>query len=81
MNVNSFYSLYKVAQEGLGIVSVPRQSPFLKGSDFVRLLPHLNSPKVKIYFSYLRLYESDPRILSFEKYIQSAIEKDYKIII
>ncbi|MGB0919388.1 MAG: LysR substrate-binding domain-containing protein [Holosporaceae bacterium] len=51
MTVNSTLSLYQAALEGIGICSSPIEANLFYKGKLVRVLPHIDGPKVHVYFT------------------------------
>lgn|GEM_PF-1191244 len=63
------------AQEGLGIVTLQRESPFVKQAGLIEVLPNIEAPQFKVYYSYLKAHEGNKTILSFEDHLRENIAR------
>ncbi|WP_035692155.1 LysR family transcriptional regulator [Azospirillum halopraeferens] len=68
LQVNSMYAIYRAAESGLGIAAMP--DFLLDGkSEFVRVLPDIDGPKVDAYFVYAEELRHSKRIAVFRDFL------------
>lgn len=61
--------------ENLGIILLQKDSYILKSSGLVEILPELEKPKFKIYYTYHELHRNHPSVVAVEKYLRGVISK------
>jgi DNA-binding transcriptional LysR family regulator len=58
-----------VAEEGLGIVTVPHNHPQLKKMNLVEVLPEVSGPSIEIYLIYSKEKENALKVQAFRTYL------------
>ncbi len=72
MRINSVELLAQVADAGLGIVSLSNDSLLLEKYEFVRVLPMIEGPKTKMYYSYPKSIEKLKIVNLLGHYLKEA---------
>ena len=72
MRINSVELLAQVADAGLGIVSLSSDSLLLEKYEFVRVLPMIEGPKTKVYYSYPKSIEKLKIVNLLGHYLKGA---------
>ncbi len=78
MCINSSYGLFSAAEAGLGIVSLSQESPLLRGSKLIPLLPEVVGPEIDIYYLYPQALSHFKRITIFKEFLKEIIIRDHK---
>lgn len=78
MCINSSYGLYLAAEAGLGIVSLSQESPLLRSSRLVPILPDVIGPQIEIYCIYPKALSNYKRINVFQEFLKEIIMRDHK---
>jgi DNA-binding transcriptional LysR family regulator len=78
MCINSSYGLFLAAETGLGIVSLSQESPLLRTSKLVPVLPEVTGPSIDIYYVYSQSIDNFKRIGVFKDFLKEVIERDHK---
>lgn len=78
IQVNSSLGLTKLAQDGLGIVSLSKYHEVLKGSKLVEILPDIEGPVIDIHYVYPKKLENQKRITALGEYLVEELEKESK---
>lgn len=78
IQVNSALGLTKLAQDGLGIVSLSKYHEVLKGSKLVEILPEIEGPVIDVHYVYPKKLESHKRITALGEYLVDILEKESK---
>lgn len=78
MCINSSYGLFLAAEAGLGIVSLSQESPLLRASRLIPVLPDITGPKIDIYYIYSKALGDFKRISIFKEFLQEIIARDHQ---
>lgn len=78
MCINSSYGLFLAAEAGLGIVSLSQESPLLRTSRLVPVLPDVMGPKIDIYYIYPKALSDFKRISVFKEFLKEIIKRDHR---
>ncbi|AIL12846.1 hypothetical protein IM40_03900 [Candidatus Paracaedimonas acanthamoebae] len=78
IQVNSALGLTKLAQDGMGIVSLSKYHEVLKGSKLIEILPNIEGPIIDIHYVYPKKLENQKRITALGEYLVEALEKESK---
>ena len=78
MCINSSYGLFLAAEAGLGIVSLSQESPLLRASRLIPILPDVIGPKIDIYYVYPKTLSDFKRISIFKEFLQDILTRDHK---
>jgi DNA-binding transcriptional LysR family regulator len=72
LKVNSIYGMYRAAQSGLGIATLP---DYIVGkhSELVRILPELEGPSFDAYFVYPEELRNSKRVAVFRDFLLRKI--------
>lgn len=79
MCINSSYGLFQTATSGLGIVSLSQESPLLRSSRLISVLPHVAGPKIDIYYTYPKALSHFKRIGIFKDFLKEIITRDHRV--
>ncbi len=78
MCINSSYGLFQAAEVGLGIVSLSQESPLLRSSRLISILPDVKGPEIDIYYIYPKALSKFKRITVFEEFLKEIIKRDHQ---
>jgi len=76
-SVNSLRALLELGKSGLGIISFSQESPLLKDSQLVELLPEVHGPSIDIYFSYPIQLKGIKKIDILENYLRTHVKSHH----
>lgn len=76
--INSSYGLFLAAEAGLGIVSLSQESPLLRTSKLMPLLPEVIGPRIDIYYIYPKAFRNFKRISVFKEFLKEVIKRDHR---
>lgn len=76
--INSSYGLFLAAEAGLGIVSLSQESPLLRSSRLIPILPEVVGPHIDIYYIYPKSLSNYKRISIFHEFLKDVIKRDHK---
>lgn len=76
IEVNSSMGLAKLAQDGLGIVSLSKNHEVLKSAGLVEVLPKIKGPKIDIYYVYPKKLENKKHITVLGDYLVEALKRE-----
>ena len=76
--INSSFGLFTAAEAGLGIVSLSQESPLLRSSRLVPVLPNIEGPQIDIYYIYPKAFSTYKRIRVFHEFLKEIIKRDHK---
>lgn len=76
--VNSAQGLVKVAQDGLGIVSISQYNESAQGTNLIRVLPDINGPMIDIYYIYPKKMQNFKKITVLGEYLVKILEEESK---
>lgn len=77
-SVNSLRALLELGKSGLGIISFSQESPLLKDSELIEVLPELHGPSIDIYFAYPIQLKGIKKIDVLEEYLRSYVKDNHK---
>lgn len=77
MCINSSYGLFLAAEAGLGIVSLSQESPLLRSSRLIPILPSIIGPRIDIYYMYPTALSNFKRIEIFKEFLKEIIKRDH----
>lgn len=78
ISANSLRALLHFGKSGFGIISFSRESPLLKDSHLVEILPEIAGPSIDIYFTYPVQLKSIKKIEVLEEYLQTYVKDHHK---
>lgn len=78
ITVNCLRALVHCGNKGLGIISYSQESPLLKDSNFIEVLPELEGPSIDIYFTYPIQLKGIKKIQVFEDYLREHVKNHHK---
>ncbi|MCH8091112.1 MAG: LysR family transcriptional regulator [Proteobacteria bacterium] len=76
LKVNNIYGIYRAAQSGIGIASLPDYT-IRQASQLVRILPELEGPSYDAYFVYPAELRHSKRIIVFRDYLIRKIAESH----
>lgn len=76
IQINTIQGLKSLAEAGLGIITLGHNSPIIKESNLIRVLPEIKGPIIDTYYIYSKQFRSSPRIKSFNKFLNKYFGKD-----
>jgi len=78
LSANSLRALFHFATHGFGIISFSQESPLLKGSNLVEVLPEIVGPSIHIYFTYPIQLKGIKTITVLEEYLQAYVKNHHR---
>ncbi len=78
ISANSLRALFHLGNSGFGIISFSQESPLLKDSQLVEILPEIAGPSFDIYFTYPMQLKGIKKIEVLEKYLQAYVKDHHK---
>ncbi|EKE08897.1 MAG: Transcriptional regulator, LysR family [uncultured bacterium] len=78
VSANSLRTLFHLATNGFGIISFSQESPLLKGSPLIEVLPDIPGPNIDIYFTYPVQLKGIKKIDVLEKYLQAHVKEHHR---
>ena len=73
MSVNNSRSIFEMANAGLGIISYTKESPLLKNSELLPVLPSITGSKLDIFYAYRKSNISKEVIQLFGDYLKEKV--------
>lgn len=73
LQVNSIYALYRAAESGLGIASLPDFLVDSQPTTLTRVLPDIDGPKIDAYFVYAEELRHSKRIAVFRDFLVKKV--------
>ncbi len=77
LSANSVRAIFHFGNSGLGIISYSQESPLLRGSNLVEVLPEIKGPAFDIYFTYPEQLADIKRIEALEIYLQDYVKQHH----
>lgn len=71
---NSTIARCHMAEQGLGIITIPQEHPGLKRLNLIQVLSHLEGPTIELYYIYSRQLKNSKRIELFKDFINSHLK-------
>ena len=71
LEVNTTHERFLLAEQGLGITTLPIQHPGLKHSSLVQVLPEIEMPTVEFCVIYPRKLQNNKKIRAFKKWLHT----------
>jgi len=78
LSANSLRTLFHFGIHGFGIISFSQESPLLKGSGLVEILPEIAGPCIDIYFTYPVQLKGIKKIDVLEDYLHTYVKEHHK---
>lgn len=78
LSANSLRALFYFAINDFGIISFSQESPLLKDSDLVEVLPEVSGPSIDICFTYPIQLKEIKTINVLEEYLQEYVKENHK---
>ena len=78
VNANSIRALFHLGNSDLGIIAFSQESPLLKDSHLVEVLPEIAGPSFDIYFTYSVQLKGIKKIDVLEKYLQAYVKDHHR---
>lgn len=78
ISANSLRALFHFCNSGFGIISFSQESPLLKGSNLVEVLPEVIGPSFDICFVYPIQLKGIKKIEVLEEYLQAYVKDHHK---
>ncbi len=72
IQINLAQSRCLFAEKDLGIIAIPCETPFLKESGLVEVLPHVEGPIIDMYYGYLTSQKNSKKIKVFHDYLNEV---------
>ncbi|AIL13598.1 hypothetical protein IM40_09090 [Candidatus Paracaedimonas acanthamoebae] len=73
LKINSLEGLVNAAKEGIGIAELSGESPSVKDSHLINVLPSLQAPVIELYYIYKENMKNSRRITSLRDYLQQQL--------
>jgi len=77
ISANSLRALFHFGNSGFGIISFSQESPLLKGSHLVEVLPEIAGPSIDIYFTYPIQLKGIKKIEVLEEYLRGYVQEHH----
>lgn len=78
LSANSLRTLFHFANNGFGIISFSQESPLLKGSQLIEVLPEITGPSIDIYFTYPMQLKGMKKIEVLEDFMKAYVKEHHK---
>ncbi len=78
ISANSLRALFHFGSSGFGIISFSQESPLLRGSQLVEVLPEIAGPSFDIYFTYPIQLKGIKKIEVLEEYLQTYAKDHHR---
>lgn len=78
ISANSLRALFHFCKAGFGIISFSQESPLLKDSGLVEILPEIDGPSIDIYFTYPVQLKGIKKIEVLQEYLQAYIKNHHR---
>lgn len=78
LSANSLRALFHFGASGFGIISFSQESPLLKDSQLIEVLPELIGPSINIYFTYPIQLKGIKTIDVLEEYLHTYVKENHK---
>jgi len=78
VSANSLRALFHFGKTGFGIISFSQESPLLKDSNLVEVLPEIAGPSIDIYFTYPIQLKGIKKIDVLEEYLQAYVKNHHR---
>lgn len=78
LSANSLRTLFHFGINGFGIISFSQESPLLKNSGLVEILPEIAGPAIDIYFTYPIQLKGIKKIDALEAYLQAYVKDHHR---
>jgi len=72
LEINSFYGMLKLAEEGVGIITVVNNNPGIKKLGLIRVLPKIDGPIVETFYNYSKSLEKSKRVRVFCDFLRGV---------
>ena len=78
MEVNLGYNLVSLATQGIGIVTLAKESTNFKNpqDSLVRVLPDVEGPQIKFYYIYPQYLKDSHRVRAFGDYLHETVKRE-----
>lgn len=73
---NSYYGILKLAEKGVGIITIANNNPSIKKRRLLRVLPEINGPDVSNFYNYSKSLEGSKRIKVFGDFLQGIFKDE-----
>lgn len=78
LNSNSLRTLFHLGNSGIGIISFSQESPLLKDSNLIEILPECEGPRIDIYFSYANQLKNIKKVMVLENYLRTYVKNHHR---
>jgi len=78
ISANSLRALFHFGTLGFGIISFSQESPLLKNSNLIEVLPEAIGPNIDIYFTYPVQLKGIRKINVLEEYLQTYVKNHHQ---
>lgn len=78
LSANSLRTLFHFCTLGFGIISFSQESPLLKNSNLIEVLPEAIGPNIDIYFTYPVQLKGIRKIDVLEEYLQAYVKNHHR---
>jgi len=78
LSANSLRTIFQLCRNGYGIISFSQESPLLKDSELIQILPEAIGPTFDIYFTYPVQLKGIKKIDVLEEFLQAYVKDHHK---
>jgi DNA-binding transcriptional LysR family regulator len=78
LQINSALSLCRLAEQGVGIISVACEQPEINKMKLVPVLSNIPGPTIKAYYIYPRHLKDSKRVQAFYDFLKEELERRYE---
>ncbi len=80
-SASSVRTVFELANNGIGIAEHSQESPLLKGSNLIQVLPEVSGAQIDIYYVYPTQLENIKRIQVLKDFLMEEVEMNYKPVL
>lgn len=77
LSTNSLRTLFHLGNNGIGIISFSQESPLLKDSNLIEILPDVEGPCISIYFTYPIQLKGVRKIEVLEEFLKQYVKEHH----
>jgi DNA-binding transcriptional LysR family regulator len=70
LEINSFYGMLKLAERGVGIITLANNNPAIKKLGLIRVLPEIEGPVVETFLNYSKTLENSKKIKALKNFLK-----------
>ena len=76
LEINSFYGMIKLAEKGMGIITLSNNNPRIKKSGLIRVLSEIEGPSVDTFCSFSKSLENSKRVRVFVDFLREIFTNE-----